>query len=394
MLLFISFLFVLVLALLLPIGLSLQGGQQTTFTRVPMAVVLPPRDLKLRLLPALLNQVQSIEENLNLIPVSSEQIALDMLEDGQVVAAFIIPAGFIEAFQGGSDTPARFIVAPGYYSEELLLANFAEAATGLLLTTRHAINATLDQIEARGVKLTSKMIDDVNQDYLNLFWTRLNMFSGYDVEAIQQTETFIFYVASALLTLFLLSGCFLGSLFVHRTPSLLLRLRSEGIAAGTLFFSGWLQVAFVQGVLFLIAGCAWMALHALGTLTVMQEPLDIVQPEQMLALFAVFLFVCSWLWLLLQLSRSQTSAALSIFLLTVAAMFSAGLLLPKALLPQALITWSSRAPITSPHKLLRFALSGRNADSSVLLRTFFFTAVAFLLSIPAFILRQRNERRS
>ena len=49
-----------------------------------------------------------------------------------------------------------------------------------------------------------------------------------------------------------------------------LRLWSEGIAAGTLF----LRLAsgcFCAGRFVSIAGCAWMALHALGTLTVMRE---------------------------------------------------------------------------------------------------------------------------
>lgn len=311
--------------------------------------------------------------------VEDEEQARQAVRSGQASAALVLPKGFLDSIYSGENDSPTLIIDQTRPLEGYLARWAGECAIGLLMDAQTGVTAVLDAHAERRKegpkpeKTKKKTTTEINLVYIQAALTRSDSLRTRTVTVTGDLEPADHYALSALAYLGLLCGAVFYPLFDERSrrgflrrvagagrPLLPLRLAALTVCALLLalalgiplaYLGGWAPAGVLAGAVFaagLAAVCACAAGHA-GT------------------------------------------ASLAVFLVSTAALFLGGGILPPALLPGPL-----RALLpASPVRLLALALSparGYEAQPAAVLALA--AAGALLWALALWIAGRRHKKEA
>ncbi len=290
---------------------------------------------------------QQLMESALSIDTARRGAAMDSLEAGECAAVIILPEGYLEAIMRGRECRGEIILSPAAALHADVVEKIARAGEILMAAGQYGVFAGEDIIREKG--LNSVYDDYLTQSNLSLLNAAVGAFDDYfTMRTLDYEDTGMSLMAHyGLCWLVLLLG--LCVMFFRRLLtedlSLLPRLRACGVSDGAYMLYKILLPSLFR--LVLIGLAAWMLCRMDGS-----------APALWSALPAIFAALLVTVWeSALVMSLGSSAGAVSA-LTNFAGLFLCGGLIPRSMLPSALLLLARLTPFGAVRGLLAPLLGG------------------------------------
>lgn len=145
-------------------GKALYGGQATG--RITVGVVLPENDILAKQVTSMLSSLESVKSICDLSYMSREE-CLEGMENGELLAALLVPEGFVQDIMSGVNTPVPVLLPENARVESRIFKELADAGAQTLSAAQAGIYAgdeVLDQFHCSEAR--AQLERDLNRLYL------------------------------------------------------------------------------------------------------------------------------------------------------------------------------------------------------------------------------------
>ena len=324
-------------------GKALYGGQAAG--RITVGVVLPENDILAKQVTSMLTSLESVKSICDLSYMSREE-CLEGMENGELLAALLVPEGFVQDIMSGVNTPVPVLLPENAGVESRIFKELADAGAQTLSAAQAGIYAgdeVLDQFhcsEARAQLVTllsggGHPTDSLNRLYLEYSLPRGELFRKTAVSASGDVKPVVFYAISLFILALMLSAIPVSGFLQPLDPVLRRQLLLAGVGPVSMILSRILGLALLYMVLLLSAASAAVLTGAI--------PFSSALPAALLLLSvsASSLAVCAF-----QAAGNRMGGVLFLFLGATALHFFSGGILPLVFLPSA---FQKAAPFLPPY---------------------------------------------
>lgn len=227
-------------------GKALYGGQAAG--RITVGVALPENDILAKQVTSMLSSLESVKSICDLSYMSREE-CLEGMENGELLAALLVPEGFVQDIMSGVNTPVPVLLPENAGVESRIFKELADAGAQTLSAAQAGIYAgdeVLDQFHCSEAR--AQLERDLNRLYLEYSLPRGELFRKTAVSASGDVKPVVFYAIS----LFILAGVGPVSMILSRILGLallymilLLSAASAAVLTGAIPFSSALPAALL-----------------------------------------------------------------------------------------------------------------------------------------------------
>ena len=296
-------------------GKALYGGQAAG--RITVGVALPENDILAKQVTSMLSSLESVKSICDLSYMSREE-CLEGMENGELLAALLVPEGFVQDIMSGVNTPVSV----------LLPETLSAAQAGI-----YAGDEVLDQFHCSEAR--AQLERDLNRLYLEYSLPRGELFRKTAVSASGDVKPVVFYAISLFILALMLSAIPVSGFLQPLDPVLRRQLLLAGVGPVSMILSRILGLALLYMILLLSASSAAVLTGAI--------PFSSALPAALLLLSvsAASLAVCAF-----QAAGNRMGGVLFLFLGATALHFFSGGILPLVFLPSA---FQKAAPFLPPY---------------------------------------------
>ena len=314
-------------------GKALYGGQAAG--RITVGVVLPENDILAKQVTSMLTSLESVKSICDLSYMSREE-CLEGMENGELLAALLVPEGFVQDIMSGVNTPVPVLLPENAGVESRIFKELADAGAQTLSAAQAGIYAgdeVLDQFHCSEAR--AQLERDLNRLYLEYSLPRGELFRKTAVSASGDVKPVVFYAISLFILALMLSAIPVSGFLQPLDPVLRRQLLLAGVGPVSMILSRILGLALLYMVLLLSAASAAVLTGAI--------PFSSALPAALLLLSvsASSLAVCAF-----QAAGNRMGGVLFLFLGATALHFFSGGILPLVFLPSA---FQKAAPFLPPY---------------------------------------------
>lgn len=373
--------FAILIGLIALTGQMVLEAQDSNSSAADIALVNQDDNKYTKLALNFLFEEETIKETCNFIEMS-EEMALTDLKKGSVVAVVVIPQGFLNSVLNGTNLPAQIVLSQGgTNSQSKYFREMVQSGANDLAIAQAAIYSIEEYCSAVGREdIIGEANTYMNETLLSFALRRGTYLSDEVVSVTGDFSVTVFYIASGIVLLLLLSGITCNEILKNENAAFVVCMKRQGIGRA---MTAWVKLCSVVLVYALVFVAVYLVAGAMGKVVFsMTGILGIIL--LLFAAFAIgqFCFV---------LTNQRMSGALLLFAFTVVMMFLAGCFLPDAFLPQAVVRIGKWMPAKYMVTLCGQIISGQINHQIML--CVFESAVAFVAatSLIALIKPVRNR---
>lgn len=321
----------LVLPALAGRGAELFLSQGVPFSGITLAVTAPEGDPVPELLERYMGHLTDIRQYCRFEAMDYDA-SLAALKDGGVTAVLVLPENFVQGVQWGENPNVRLIVDKDHPLESMLTLWVGQSASELLAAVQSGIYTVLEAYEqAPPAGLSRKtVLTEINLDYIQWTLNRQELFETKRLSLTGVLPIALHYTLSLFWFLLLSAAPLFVWNFQGRWLAYQRRLRYAGRSPLPGFFGSFLACALAA------AGLA---------LPVLLGVLHLPVPAALGTALTGALFFAAYAALCGLLSHTAAGCGALSFLLSAAALFAGGGVIPPVLLPGALRSLEPLSPI-------------------------------------------------
>lgn len=315
--------------------------ENVSIAEIKVAVVSEEDEELTDLLVRFVGGMESFKERVSFLQMGKKQ-ALKALEEGEVLAAIVLPEGVLEGILDGENIPARIILSrAGSEMETAVFEEVVQAGARMLAAAQAGIYAADDFCLKTGHPDKVEETEDyLNRVYLEYSLNRNAVFRQEQISATGKVGLLPYYGAALLLVFFTFAGIVMGKyvqVFPTEPACVLaasgLRLSCQYLCDASAFAGVFALSGGVMGCPVLLACIRREDMGSKGVLMCMMF---------IVVLFAIGVFIR----VLLQITGNESGGIGCLFLILFAIMFACGLFLPSAFLP----LWADHLSRILPYK--------------------------------------------
>lgn len=314
--------------LLLGFGYWLEMRQKEERTRLRIGYV-AEEDMLTRLLVSYVAGMDSLDKWCRFVPVT-EQEGREGLQEGELAALLILPENVIDEILSGSNAPATLLLPSKSSGLGIVFEELADTGIRMLSAAQGEIYAVIEQAEGLGLNGEQLLgiCDDINAYNMELFLKRETWFEKKRISATGNEEVAVYYGSAFMAFWLLLCGVLFGSYIRHDEQEQLLVWKRLGIAPVIQLAGRIMTTAMLLTV-------AMLPLAGLWLLPGLREYLmPVFSWQSLAAIFLAIICTAAYDMLLYQLCARQQTAVVAAGIFAVLQGYTAGYMIPTALLPR------------------------------------------------------------
>lgn len=222
-------------------GKALYGGQAAG--RITVGVVLPENDILAKQVTSMLSSLESVKSICDLSYMSREE-CLEGMENGELLAALLIPEGFVQDIMSGVNTPVPVLLPENAGVESRIFKELADAGAQTLSAAQAGIYAgdeVLDRFHCSEAR--AQLERDLNRLYLEYSLPRGELFRKTAVSASGDVKPVVFYAISLFILALMLSAIPVSGFLQPLDPVLRRQLLLAGVGPVSMILSRILGLA-------------------------------------------------------------------------------------------------------------------------------------------------------
>ena len=235
-------------------GKALYGGQAAG--RITVGVALPENDILAKQVTSMLSSLESVKSICDLSYMSREE-CLEGMENGELLAALLIPEGFVQDIMSGVNTPVPVLLPENAGVESRIFKELADAGAQTLSAAQAGIYAgdeVLDRFHCSEAR--AQLERDLNRLYLEYSLPRGELFRKTAVSASGDVKPVVFYAISLFILALMLSAIPVSGFLLPQNPVLRRQLLLAGVGPVSMILSRILGLALLYMILLLSAASA------------------------------------------------------------------------------------------------------------------------------------------
>ena len=305
--------------------------KENTVVKQQVGVVRPEEDKYIDLALNLLKNIKSVETICDFSYVDNEEAALEMLENGELDAAVILPYHFIQDIVHGKNTPAKVIMPEnsGLYAK--VFKDLADNGIGMLADVQAAVQGAYYAVDDKDSLLLEEKNQDFNMVYFDIFLPREELFRERQVSASDVLSLSKYYGIMAVIVIMLLCGMCLGFTIGGENKAFAEAVKRKGMGRAVLFAANNITVIVFY---IMLTAVVMGGVYAAGT----DMRFDIGAIA--LAVILISALVCG-----IYTVFSPWAGALILFVITLVSAFVGGAVLPEAFLPDSVAHFTCYSPV-------------------------------------------------
>jgi len=297
---------------------------------------------------------------------TDEDEAIEGLKRGKYAVAMILPDNLVHNIMVGENTPVEIVYPSVGVNNSSVLFREMVTAGGSDLSAAEAGTYTMDDLLARNGLLKSfrskraEYEDELNEIFMSYGLNRSIYFRETDLAQADGLSNIQFYVCSAVLMLFLLSGITCANNLKNDSKALSIVLKAQGIHA---FETGICKVTGITLVYFLITTVVYsfanlmrVSMPLVGTILKANSFLGFL--GAFLGLFILLFAVFSFIYCIFKIVRNPVYSVLVLFLVSMICMYASGCFVSSALLPHIVRSIGGWLPTTGFFRLIGQIING------------------------------------
>lgn len=222
-------------------GKALYGGQAAG--RITVGVALPENDILAKQVTSMLSSLESVKSICDLSYMSREE-CLEGMENGELLAALLVPEGFVQDIMSGVNTPVPVLLPENAGVESRIFKELADAGAQTLSAAQAGIYAgdeVLDQFHCSEAR--AQLERDLNRLYLEYSLPRGELFRKTAVSASGDVKPVVFYAISLFILALMLSAIPVSGFLQPLDPVLRRQLLLAGVGPVSMILSRILGLA-------------------------------------------------------------------------------------------------------------------------------------------------------
>ena len=329
-------------------GGSMLLTEEEKIIRLPIAMIIEDDFGQNRIALSIFESIELNDAALDIRYMEKEP-ALDMVKNGELVAALFIPEGFVRDIMNGENSPATVTTGSRPGVEALLFRQAAEAGALLIKSSQCGVYAAYDAAFLSGIRQEQldEVMDEINRRYVSLALTQNAMIENADVSGSAGLSMAEYLGASGVMLSLLLMGTAISGLFRRDNGEFyrcLFRKNVGGAWVALCKLCGIFVIQLVFAAILVFLFGAVFSIKANGiTLVTLLPAVFTVAAFQMFLLYAV---------------DSHMAGVMLQFCAGVFMLFMAGGIVPAELLPEGLTGAAQWLPITFALGQARSAIAG------------------------------------
>ncbi len=329
-------------------GNGMLNSRKSSPVNLSVAAIMPKGDSKVAFGFQMIQSMESMNAICSFVPTDMDT-ALEMMEDGEIVAIVRIPENFVDSVMNGENLPATVILPENADMETLVFGSIIDAGGHTLAYVQSGIYAVDDYLWARDLDDES---DDA-EDYLNDYYTKYALnrgefFQNEEVTATGRVSTNGFYLCSGIMLLILLCALTIIDRFSNRSPALMQSLKINRLSVSYIKICEFFSVTLMFFVLFGV-------ITVISSLTFAKE-LFHISPGAIIGLFITVAAVIGFIFFICCLTDSGIVSTLIIFIASALMLYICGRILPEAYLPDSVNSIAKYLPLRQWSALLDSSL--------------------------------------
>lgn len=314
-------------------GKALYGGPAAG--RITIGAVLPENDALAKQVTSMLSSLESVKSICDFSYISREE-CLEGMENGTLLAALLVPEGFVQDIMNGVNTPVPVLLPENAGVESRIFKELADAGAQTLSAAQAGIYAgdeLLDRFHHSEAR--AQLERDLNRIYLEYSLPRGELFRKTEVSASGDVRPVVFYAVSLFVLALMLSAIPASGFLLPQKPVLRRQLSLAGIGPISMVISRILGLALPYMLLLTASASAAILTGVLPFSPALPAALSL------LSVSAASLAVCAF-----QAAGNRMGGVLFLFLGATVLHFFSGGILPLVFLPPAL---QRTAPFLPPY---------------------------------------------
>ena len=314
------------------------------YDNVNVALYLPDDSRYNSLGLSFVENMESFQESVNIINVSSEEEGKEMLKNNEALVFIDIPEGFVNSVLTGENLDVKIIFKNNDTLDEHIVNDLIISLSNVLGTAQASVYTLGDIQNLYGVdpEIASEHYVEVDTNNFKYVLSRENAFEERIFESLSRFSLQQ-NMAAAYLLLILFFSCFsLGSFYKSKNTSYMLRQNAMGLKKCPVVISEILATTIPIYISSLII----MAAFSIGG----------IRPKavSLLTMIPVSLLVSTLIALSFTLIKNRTYACLALFIGVILIMYISGGLIPMTLLPGFMKNIATYNPF---YHLIQFVLT-------------------------------------
>lgn len=320
---------------------------------------------------------------------TDEDDAMNMLNDGTVMAVLVIPKDTVDGIIHGKNDPIEIIFPKNSGFEAILLKEIADAAATLLSSAQAGIYSIYDFYDEHGATPHKKDAENrMNLKYISFTATGMNMFDKNEVIATGDISLMTYYISGALVLFMLLLGINCYSFIVKTPPNTTKKLSLFGCTIVLQGFASYIAIALVM-----ITTICIVIVPTIGIMNIFGMALSNTGIAALLIIIPIFVLLSSALiYFISELTTHNMSRIMITFFVAVSMCFMCGCFIPTAMLPDTIQFISYFLPARYMMDMAASLFSG-SFNTIAFLANIAYTVVLLALSIALSHIRLRKELR-
>lgn len=223
--------------------------QSQMFAKVSVAMVIPEEQKQVRMIMQLAETMESVESICDFV-YSDEAEAMELLKQGDVSAAIVLPDNFYEDIDTGYNTPLTVYVSENAALNQLVFQELLTDGVSLLRTAEAGVYSMLHTARIYSAQMSGKEIGDyIAGVYLNEAFRRNDIFEESIYSSLGEVNVYQYYFMAALNMILLMFGMNFGFLYRERTRTIEEQLKTAGIGAGRIAL---IKIAVMSSLLWVV----------------------------------------------------------------------------------------------------------------------------------------------
>jgi len=307
-------------------GSKLLYQSDRSVKKVNIALVLEDDDPMIDLALKYVNNLDSVDSVCSFF-VTDRESAYTALENNEIYSIVVLPENFISDIYNGTNTPAEIIFKEAGGADIILFETLANAAAYALKTAQAGIYAGIDIINDYELKdFRSKIVNDLNELYINLALKRALLFDEDTVSATDRLSLISYYGASAAVLLLIISCIGCSSFCKNNTHRMSLLIKRHGIGEFAQILIQCLALSVCYFAIFAVPFLLFEFLYLENSV------FDVL--FKALPVFFILIFsICSYSLFLFRIAKTPQTGILLLFTISIVMMFFSGGILPAPFLP-------------------------------------------------------------
>lgn len=332
--------------------------------------------------------MSDVNENIDFNFVSRQE-AMEMLKDGKVLAAVVIPEDTVYNIIHGKNTPMTVVFPENSGFEAVLLKEITDSLSTMLSSAQAGIYSIYDFYENHSANSEKdEALARMNMKYINIVATGNQMFDEETVSATGNIPLMTYYICGGLVLFAMLFGINFYSFLRVTPPEASKRLSLSGTGCFLQGLSLYISILLSGFCAILIVAVPAVFIMSIFGLTLSIEGIVglILTIPMLLLVGSAFIFAIS------SATEHNLSRILLTFFVTLIMCFVSGCFIPTIMLPDILQSVSILLPT---HYMIDFASNALAGDmkASSFFICFLWAIVLFFAGILFSYLKRRKELR-